>query len=335
MSRRLPIGYLVCLSLSLWGLPLVLAQDAQVPEWKYGLEFRVRKAGEGDFSKDTKRYGAEVFVDPIAKQGIFITETGSISVSWFGAPKDSETKPPQWLHGLELRVRKADENDFTDKTARFGIEIFKDENSGNLVYVCQTGDIAVIKSPNLAQGPEPKKPTWLRAMVLKVRKGGEPDFTKDTKRFGIEVYKDENTGVLVYISETGALAVAPAGGGAGKEDPEWLHGLELRARKAGEADFTPKTPTYGVELFKDVNAGNLVYVSHTGSLAVVPAANTSVGESKAPKWLAGMELKVRKAGENEFTETTKKYGGEKFTDQSTNNMVYITETGSIAVRPGK
>jgi hypothetical protein len=53
--------------------------------------------------------------------------------------------------------------------------------------------------------------------------------------------------------------------------PTWLHGLEFRVRKAGEADFGKETKKYGIEVFKDENTGNLVYISETGSIAVVPA----------------------------------------------------------------
>ncbi len=52
--------------------------------------------------------------------------------------------------------------------------------------------------------------------------------------------------------------------------PKWLHGLEFKVRKAGEADFKPDTKKYGIEVFRDENNGNLVYISETGSIAVVP-----------------------------------------------------------------
>ena len=51
--------------------------------------------------------------------------------------------------------------------------------------------------------------------------------------------------------------------------PEWNHGLMLRARKAEEADFGPNTKKYGIEVFTDANNGNLIYISETGSIAVV------------------------------------------------------------------
>ena len=43
-------------------------------------------------------------------------------------------------------------------------------------------------------------------MDLRVRKGGVKEW-KDAAKFGIEVYRDNTTGNLVYISETGAIAV--------------------------------------------------------------------------------------------------------------------------------
>ena len=62
--------------------------------------------------------------------------------------------------------------------------------------------------------PFPEKEARLLAQVrrleLRVRKASEADFTKDTEKYGIEVFKDENTGNLVYISESGSIAVVPA-----------------------------------------------------------------------------------------------------------------------------
>jgi hypothetical protein len=54
-----------------------------------------------------------------------------------------EVKKPQWAHGLVLRVRKADELEWKD-AKKVGVEVFKDTNNGNLVYITETGDIAVV-----------------------------------------------------------------------------------------------------------------------------------------------------------------------------------------------
>ena len=56
-----------------------------------------------------------------------------------------EAKGPKWSHGLMLRARKGDEPDFTKDTKRYGVEVFVDENNGNLIYISETGDISVVK----------------------------------------------------------------------------------------------------------------------------------------------------------------------------------------------
>jgi len=56
-----------------------------------------------------------------------------------------DAKGPKWQHGLMLRARKGDEPDFTKDTKRFGVEVFVDENNGNLIYISETGDISVVK----------------------------------------------------------------------------------------------------------------------------------------------------------------------------------------------
>ena len=58
--------------------------------------------------------------------------------------KASAVKPPQWQHGLDLRVRKAGDPDFNKETKKFGIEVFRDDNNGNLIYITETGSIAVV-----------------------------------------------------------------------------------------------------------------------------------------------------------------------------------------------
>jgi hypothetical protein len=58
--------------------------------------------------------------------------------------KAADTKAPKWLHGLDLRCRKGGEPDFTPKTQKFGIEVFRDENNGNLIYISETGSIGVV-----------------------------------------------------------------------------------------------------------------------------------------------------------------------------------------------
>jgi hypothetical protein len=72
---------------------------------------------------------------------------GALAVATFSnlhAQPGDGPKGPKWSHGMSLKVRKATEPDFNDKTGRYGIEVFRDENNGNLIYVSETGAIAVV-----------------------------------------------------------------------------------------------------------------------------------------------------------------------------------------------
>src|SRR5690349_21994721 len=44
---------------------------------------------------------------------------------------------------------------------------------------------------------------WYHAFEVKSRAAKEEKFSKDTRMFGVEVYRDDNTGNLIYLSETG------------------------------------------------------------------------------------------------------------------------------------
>src|SRR4029079_5565175 len=135
---------------------------------------------------------------------------------------------------------------------RFGMEVFKDDTSGCLVYVTENGAVNAVPAKyavaSRVRKGTPKNPTWKHAMDLKVRKAGEKDFNKDTRKVGIEVFRDENNGDLIYVSEAGGVAVV-SGKLTAKDDtgkgPNWQHGLELQVRKSGEKDFTKDTKTYG------------------------------------------------------------------------------------------
>jgi hypothetical protein len=336
--RSLPVLAAWALALLPLGGTEVVAQ-VKAPEWKHGLEFRVRKAAEENFDKNTPKIGCEVYFDPATNQTLYISETsalGSVPSTTF---VPGETKKPTWLHGLKLAVRKADEQDFTKDTKRYGIEVFKDDNTGLLVYVSETGSVAVVKpAGDAAPAVEVKTPTWSHGLILKVRKGGQENFDDKTPRFGVEVFKDENNGNIVYIADNGNIAVVPAGGPAASKEPKapkWLYGVEFRVRKANEQDFSKDTYNCGGEIFKDENNGNLVYITEIGSIGVLASGKSDGGKPVEPKWIKGFALKVRKAGELDFTKDTKRWGGEYFEERNTGNNAYVMETGMIAVTAGK
>ena len=70
--------------------------------------------------------------------------------------------------------------------------------------------LGILLAPRLpqawAQGTS-KEPKWSHALTLGCRKYNEDDFTKETRRFGIEVFTDQANGNLIYISETGSISV--------------------------------------------------------------------------------------------------------------------------------
>jgi hypothetical protein len=58
--------------------------------------------------------------------------------------QETDVKKPKWQYGLSLMVRTADEKNFGKDTQKYGIEVFKDENNGNIIYVSEAGSIAVL-----------------------------------------------------------------------------------------------------------------------------------------------------------------------------------------------
>jgi hypothetical protein len=256
--------------------------------------------------------------------------------------QEAGSKEPAWKHALELRVRKAGEEDFLKTTRRYGVECYVDGHNGNGIYLSDTGALAALSAKLFkpAEG-KIKEPLFQHGLALAARKATEKVFEKDTRRYGVEVFKDDNNGNLLYISETGTLAVVPAkfaAATAGKvKKPVFRHAMNLKVRKAGEKDFGKDTKKFGIEVYSDENNDNLVYITETGSIAVVPAKLSGKGAGKTtdPDWQHGMELDVRKAGERAFTKDTKKYGIEVFADEYTGNLVYLCETGAIAVVPAR
>src|SRR5262249_40691298 len=142
---------------------------------------------------------------------IYISETGSLAALLTKTVPDGDNiKKPKWSHALDLKCRKGGQADF-DKAEVFGVEVFLDENTNNLIYISQTGCIAVVPAKGGVVGEKAKKPKWTHALDLRCRPGNEKDFDK-AKLFGVEVFRDENNDNLIYISDTGSIAVVPAKG---------------------------------------------------------------------------------------------------------------------------
>lgn len=248
--------------------PLKSVGSDKKAEWLTAHDMRVRKAGETEFTQNTKQYGVEVFKDPASKMLLYISESSNIAFA--PVPSSlSNDKGPKWHHALEVKVRGPEEEAF-DKAKRVGIEAFKDENTGGLVYISETGSIATAPAP--ATAPEKNKilsPKPLYGLVLRVRGADEADFSDATKRMGVEVFEDPNSSTLLYVSSSGAIATAPKPASLGDTGGvKWVGAMTLKARKGGEKDFQ-KAAKYGVEVFRDNKTGYLVYICDTGSIAVL------------------------------------------------------------------
>jgi hypothetical protein len=314
-----------------------LGQSGKAPEWTYGFDFAIRRADEKEFSDKTRKVSVEAYLDANRNALCYVTDTGAISIlpaAGFTAPK--EVKGHSRLGAMNLAVRQVGENEFTDKTKKIGVEVYRDENTSVLIYITETGSLAAVRAGTPASVARPKH---LYGYELRVRKGPEGDFNKETQKFGIEVFKDEGSGVLLYLSETGALAALLAGPNpinADAKKPDWMYGLGLPVRKADEKDVTSTTRRWGVEIFKDDRAGNLIYIAETTGLGVVPAGGVTRPEekTKAPPRLAGYSVLVRKPGDKDF-KTARKWGLEVYRDENAGNIIYATDVGAIGVLPPK
>jgi hypothetical protein len=350
MSRRIFPMLRACTSLFLLALVLAgvspaLAQKAKDPLWTHAFDVKCRKLGENDFSDKTRKFAFEVFKDPNTGYGLYISQVGSFAAApGFAdiqkAIKDS--KRPEWLTGLDLPARKAGEQKFSKDTRVHSLEVFRDANTNNWVYVTEKGLVAVTP----AQGAAPaagstKAPKFVRSIDLSSRKAGKPLF-KDAHKFGIEVYRDDNTASLIYICDTGAVAVLPDRGvstPAGKaKDFVHLYGLDLPCRKHNEPNFGKETRKFALEVYRDENNGNLIYLCETGSLAVLPEPKKLAAPTLKvldPEWTHALNLRCRTVGERDFTDKTRSYGAEVSRDDNTGVTLYIAETGSISAVPTK
>jgi hypothetical protein len=319
------------------GTGRVAAQDKSKtapPKHLYGHDLKVRPGGERDWPKALK-VGVELFHDEATKAIVAISDVGSISVAKapVGAAAVGADKTCKWLTAHDLNCRKAGEADFTQKTKKWGVELFQDRGTNQLLYACESGSVALApvppglvteKGPRLHHGLEPR-----------VRAPEQSEFT-NAKKFGMEVFKDENTGGLIYITETGAIATAPAPAAAPDPKkplpPKTQYGLLLRVRAGDETDFTDKTKQVSLEVFEDPNANVLFYLTEAGFVATAPFGGKFAPEAKGVTWKGAMALRARKAGEPEFPKA-RKYSIEVFEDNRTGNLIFICETGSIAVLP--
>lgn len=252
----------------------VPVRPSQGPKWLTGLDLPTRKAREREFLK-AKVHSMEVFRDPNADNWLFITDQGNIAATTGKLFPGASGKRPKWVHSVDLTVRKGGVKEWKG-AAEVGIEVYSDGNTGNLIYITEQGNIAIIPETKEVPEGKGKPPEWLHGLDLKCRKFGAKSFTDNTRKFGVELYHDVTTGNLIFISETGSIAVTPAPATLKAptpkvKEPEWTHGLDVRCRQVGEKDFSDTTRGFGAEVFIDSNVGATIYITEQGNISVPSA----------------------------------------------------------------
>ena len=233
------------------------------------------------------------------------------------APK--ERKPLSRVDAFVLKVRRSGEADFIPGLQHIGVTVFADAEAKCLVYVTDRGGVAAV--PARPGTGKPAEPKWSHALDITVRKAGEHDFTARTRRYSMEVYHD-HAGNLLYVAETGAIAVVP--GKPLDKDAKaasWHYALGPAVRSADEAEFGRTTPRFGMEVYTDENNGNLVYLSETGSVAVVSGVKPDPKREKEPKHLIGFDL-----GAKSLTHVA----GEFYRDGRAGTILCVTRGGAVA-----
>lgn len=306
------------------------------PQWEYAYNLKCRNSEQTQFDKEVRTFGVEIYHEN-KDRALYLTETGMVAVgSAANVKKNKPPLPPTWLHKLDANVRPSG---FEPPLKKFGMEVFRDEQNGHWMYICETGALAALPGAgDFKPAKAAKNAVWLHGLDLMVRKADEKGFDKDTRVWGVEVFRDANNGHLVYIGESGMFAIVPGpeGGAAPTKDPKgpvWLYSFELKVPKAVPPQVA--FATFGVEVYRDENNGNLIYATEAGGLAVVRGKEKlqpPPGQAKPPALKQQFELKCRRADEATFKDLA--YGVATFTDATSACTLYITEKGAIAAVAG-
>jgi hypothetical protein len=254
-----------------------------------------------------------------------------------GAQDKAKLEPPRHLYGQDLKVRNGGKTDFGPDTPRIGVEVFLDDTTRTIIFLSETGALAVTKAPTGGALGADRKCEWKTAHDLSVRKAGEAEFSQKTKKWGVELFQDRATNQLLYVCESGSVMLAPVPPGlVTSAGPKWHHALEAKVR-APEQESFDTAKRFGLEVFKDENTGGLIYITDVGAIAGATTALPAPDPKKpvpAPKALYGLDLRVRGAEEDNFTDKTRRIGVEVFEDPSTGVLFYLTDAGYIATAPG-
>jgi hypothetical protein len=294
----------------------------------YRLDLRARKPSEKEMPRDRQPVAVHVFLD--RDRLFYVADEGKV-LAVVSAGKDAgkrKDRPPQLSHRLLLPVRTSDEDRIGEATAKVSVEVYRDENNGNLVYLTHEGAVAVVAGVKPSAGKADKEAKWLGRLRMKVRENAD-DFGRAILHCSVEVYCDENTGCVIYAAEKRGFAVVAGAKAAEEKDEqaaEWSHALSFRVRAPNEDDFTAKTATFDTEVYRDEARDTWVYVLPSFRLAAVPARRRVAAGDKieAVRWERRVGPKEAGAG---------KWSAEEFLNPNTGDRLFITAAGALAVLP--
>ena len=196
-----------------------------------------------------------------------------------------QLKNIELTHAFDLAARKYGEADITPTTQRFGIEAVRDLNTGKGMYVTERGSIALcpgfdsLKARRQSRRGRSGSPGSICLLARPARRSS-PSLTKV---HSLEIFRDPNSDAFLYITEAGNIAACAAGGRAtfGNKAPQWDHSIDLNVRKGGEKDWKGAAKV-GIEIYRDANTGNLIYVTDAGAIAVIAEAAGVEGQGEGP-----------------------------------------------------
>ncbi len=240
---------------------------------------------------------------------------------------------PEAKGNFDLKVRRPADKSLGDDSPRCAVNVFRDPKTTALLYVTQSGSLAIGGRGGSGTDGSGTAPRYLYGLKLEVKVTGAPG--PGNPRFTVEVYRDDATRNLIYVSDKKSIAVLPDRS-VGQVRPaprnnvaEYKHLCDVKVRKAGEADFR-KAQKITIEIIQDVATSNLIFLSSTGLIAVVPGGGLGKTESGDPDWKNALEVKVRRP-DQKLPGLEKKLGIEVFREEFTGNLIYISETGHLAV----
>jgi hypothetical protein len=298
------------------------------PEKLYRLDLRVRKPTETELSRASRGLAVQVYLDRQAGRLFYVAEEGKALAVAPAGKGPATARAARSLYRLVLPVRRWDDKTFGADTPKVAVEVYHDENNGNLLYVSHTGSLAVVPGVTAAADKPTRPAKWLDRLPLRVRQGGD-DIAFPTLHCNVEVYRDENSGCVVYVADNGSLAAfssAKAGPGKETREPVWSHVLALKARAHGEKEFTARTAEVTVEVYRDEGRAAWLYVTGALCLAVVPGDRAADRDKpQPPRW-----VQVLRPGAG-----SGKWAAEVFDNPTTGDRLFVTASGALAAaRPG-